>query len=105
MASKNWLKKTWPAREGSRDIGTFHASSPKAQGDLAGRLLTRILRDPLPGKQHAHNHVTPCCSCRSLNRQPQKIVIVIQVAALRKHEPTTIARIPVRGRQSRVWQR
>ena len=30
------LKKTWPCREGSRDIGTFHASSPKAQVDLAG---------------------------------------------------------------------
>jgi hypothetical protein len=30
------LKKTWPCREGSRDIGTFHASSPKAQADLAG---------------------------------------------------------------------
>lgn len=34
--SKIRLKKTWPAREGSRDIGTFHASSPKAQVDLAG---------------------------------------------------------------------
>ena len=30
------LKKTWPARVGWRDIGTFHASSPKAQVDLAG---------------------------------------------------------------------
>ena len=42
-----------------------------------------------PRKQHAPNHVTPCCSCRScgsLNHQPQKIFS--RVAALRKHDPT-----------------
>ena len=48
--------------------------------------LERNPKRSSPRRQHASNHVTPCCSCRSLNRQPQKIVS--QVAALRKHDPT-----------------
>ena len=95
MPSKIRLGKTWPAREYSRNIGTFHASSPRAQVDLAAS-EKESSRFP-PCRHYAPNYVTPCCSCRScgrLNHQPQKIVS--RVAALRKHDPT-IALIPIQS--------